>query len=126
MAKLQTPRSKITGLGASGHGTDHFLVQRVTAICLLVLVPFVLFQFLAAFTSGYDAVYIWVGSWLGSISLLALSTAMFWHLRLGLQIAIEDYFGGSFRMFLLLLNFLGCLVLWLVSVLSVLSIFFEG
>jgi len=126
MARLQTPRAKISGLGAAGHGAHHYLVQRVTALALLVLVPFVLFQFLSAFTSGYDATRIWVGSWPGTISLLALATAMFWHLRLGMQVMFEDYFGGGLRMVLLLLNTFGCFGLWLVCVLSVLKVFFEG
>ncbi len=126
MAKYQTPRAKITGLGSGHHGTHHFLVQRVSAIALLLLIPFVLFQFLSAFSSGYDAVRIWVGSMLGTISLLALLTALFWHLRLGMQVVIEDYFGGNMRMFLLLKNTFGCLFLWLVSVLSVVKVFVEG
>ncbi|MBL4596276.1 MAG: succinate dehydrogenase, hydrophobic membrane anchor protein [Robiginitomaculum sp.] len=126
MARLQTPRSKISGLGSSGHGTHHYLVQRVSALALLVLVPFVLFQFLAAFTSGYDAAYIWVGSWVGTLSLLALVTAMFWHLRLGVQVVVEDYFGGWLRMVLLLISSFGCFGLWLISVLSILKVFFEG
>jgi len=126
MSKYQTPRANVTGLGAAGHGTDHFLVQRVTALVLLVLVPFVLFQFLAAFSAGYEAARLWVGSWLGAMSLLALVTAMFWHLRLGLQVVIEDYFGGVSKMAFLLLNTFGCLALWLISVLSILKIFVEG
>lgn len=126
MTRLQTPRAKITGTGAAGHGTHHYLVQRVTAIALLVLVPFVLFQFLAAFHAGYEAVHIWVGSLLGATSLLAFVTAMFWHLRLGMQVVVEDYFDGVLRMSLLLVILFGCLGLWLVSVLSILSIFFEG
>jgi len=126
MARLQTPRAKISGLGSGGHGTHHFLVQRVTALVLLVLVPFVLFQFLAAFSSGYEAVRIWVGSLLGTTTLLVLLSAMFWHLKLGLQVVVEDYFGGALRPALLLVSVLGCLALWLVSILSVLKIFFEG
>ncbi|VAV92405.1 hypothetical protein MNBD_ALPHA06-1081 [hydrothermal vent metagenome] len=126
MAKLQTPRAKITGLGASGHGTQHYLVQRVTAIALLILIPLVLFQFLSAFASGYQAVHAWVGSLMGTASLLALVTAMFWHLRLGVQVAVEDYFDGGTRAVFLLLNVFGCLALWLVSSLSILSVFFEG
>lgn len=126
MAKLQTPRAKITGLGASGHGTHHYLVQRVTAIALLILVPLVLFQFLSAFAEGYQAVHAWVGSLLGAGSLLALVTAMFWHLRLGVQVVVEDYFGGGLRALLLLVNTFACLTLWLICSLSILSVFFEG
>jgi succinate dehydrogenase / fumarate reductase membrane anchor subunit len=126
MAKLETPRAKITGLGAAGHGADHFLVQRITALAMLVLVPFVLFSFLAAFSSGYEAVRIWVGSMAGTISLLALVTVLFWHLKLGVQVVLEDYVGGGLRMALMLINTFGCLGLWLVSVLSILAVFFEG
>ncbi|PHR54737.1 MAG: succinate dehydrogenase, hydrophobic membrane anchor protein [Robiginitomaculum sp.] len=126
MARYQTPRAKITGLGAAGHGAHHYLVQRVTALALLVLVPLVLLSFLAAFSSGYEAVRIWVGSLFGSITLLALMSAMFWHLRLGVQVALEDYFGGTARMLLLLVNTFGCFVLWLIAVLSILRVFFEG
>ncbi len=126
MARLQTPRAKITGLGSAGHGSRHFLVQRVTALALLILVPFVLFQFLAAFSSGYESVRIWAGSLLGTGTLLVLLSAMFWHLKLGVQVVVEDYFGGWVRSALLLISFFGCLAFWLVGVLSILKIFIEG
>lgn len=123
MTKYQTPRALVTGLGSAHHGTGHFIKQRISALALLFFVPFTLWQFLSAIAEGYGSVQAWVGSWLGAGSLLITVSFLFAHLRLGLQVVIEDYFGGTVRKLLLLVSAAGCGLLWLISVLAVLSVF---
>lgn len=123
MAKYQTPRALITGLGSAHHGTGHFLKQRISALALIFFIPFTLWQFLSAIAEGYGGAQAFVGSWLGAGSLLITTTFLFRHLKLGLQVVIEDYFGGATRKFLLLVSGAGCGLLWLISVLAVLTVF---
>lgn len=123
MAKYRTSRGTILGLGASHHGTGHFLKQRISALVLVFFIPFTLWQFLSAISEGYGGAIAWVSSWLGAGTLLVTVSFLFGHLKLGLQVVIEDYFGGATRKTLLLLVFAGCGLLWLISVLAVLTVF---
>ena len=40
MSDLRTPLQRARGLGSGKTGTEHFWIQRVTAVALLFLVPF--------------------------------------------------------------------------------------
>ncbi len=123
---MRTSYKNITGLGSAHKGVGHFIKQRVSAIALLILVPLFLFQFLASFTTGYSGVMAWLGSPFGAAVTFLIVSAMVVHMRLGLQIAIEDYFGGAIRTVALLLNSFIALMLWLIALYALIKISFGG
>ncbi len=121
---MRTSYKNVTGLGSAHKGVSHYIKQRVTAVALLILVPLFLFQFLASITTGYEGVMAWLGSPFGlGLSFLVIS-AMVVHMRLGVQTAIEDYFGGSLRTLALWLNGFFALVLWLIAIYALIKISF--
>ena len=91
MTDYRTPAAKVRGLGASGHGTAHFIAQRATSVALFFLVP--VFVWLLATSGAPDpsAMRTLLASPFGAIVTLLTLTAGFHHMRSGLQVVIEDY-----------------------------------
>ena len=87
----RTPIARARGLGSAKSGTAHFWWQRVTAVLLAVLAPWLVGLLLAV--AGSDLAHIQAGiarPW-NAIMLALFSVSLFWHARLGLQVVIEDY-----------------------------------
>ncbi len=123
MSDFRTPLARARGLGAAKSGTGHFIAQRVSAIALVVLVPIFTWSLAKHGFGDYDAATAWIGSPLGAIVTLLTLTAAFYHMRLGLQVVIEDYIHKpSTKIALLLLNTFLAAGLWLATFWAVLSV----
>lgn len=107
--EYRTPLKRARRLGSAKSGTGHFWWQRVTAVVLALLVPWLvgtlvslvgadLAQVRAVFARPYNAI------------LMALFVvALFWHAKLGIQVVIEDYVHArALELSLLVLNILLC------------------
>lgn len=90
-ADLQTPLKRARGLGSAKSGTDHFIVQRVTALALIPLVLWVIYLALALMHADYAHARALVHQPLNALLLIAFVIATFWHTQLGVQVVIEDY-----------------------------------
>jgi succinate dehydrogenase / fumarate reductase, membrane anchor subunit len=88
---LQTSIAKVRGLGAAREGTEHFKLQRLTAIANVALVLWFVFSLAALPGSGYEEVRAWLGHPLPAILTILLVISVVYHARLGLQVVIEDY-----------------------------------
>ncbi len=87
----KTDYARVNGLGSAKEGTHHFWSQRVTAIALLVLTPLFVIPFATNLGDGYEAVRAsYAHPFTAIIAALFILTG-FYHLRLGLQVVIEDY-----------------------------------
>lgn len=102
-----THLGKVRGLGSSGHGSQHWLQQRLTALGNILLVGFLFVSLVRLPLGDHGAVLRWASSPTVALALILLLVSVFWHLRLGLQVLIEDYVHGeAARLFVLvLLNF---------------------
>ncbi|NUS61156.1 MAG: succinate dehydrogenase, hydrophobic membrane anchor protein [Lysobacter sp.] len=91
MNDLRTPLARARGLGSGKTGTEHFWVQRVTAVALALLVPWLLWLLLSVV--GHDAAHAiaMLREPANGILLAGFVIAMFWHAKLGIQVVIEDY-----------------------------------
>lgn len=82
---------RVRGLGSAKSGTHHWWVHRLTAIAM----PFLSVWLLASLARGVAADYATLISWIANpvvaILLILFSGTMFFHIRLGLQILVEDY-----------------------------------
>lgn len=102
-----TRLGRVRGLGSARAGTHHFIQQRITAAGNLVLVPWLLISFFFLPGLDYGSVTGWLSQPLVAVPMILMLVSVFYHLRLGLQIFIEDYVheeGGKI-LALLLLNF---------------------
>lgn len=123
MADLRTPLSRAKGLGAAKAGSGHFIAQRVSAVALLVLIPVFVWMIARLPDMSYEAARATFASPLGALVVLLTLTAAFYHMRLGLQVVIEDYISTPVtRAGLLIVNTLVTAGLWLVALYSILVI----
>lgn len=124
---LNTPLKNARGLGSAKDGTEHWWMQRVTAIALIPLVfAFVVLMIRLAGADYLTAAGV-VGNPLVTGVLLLLIVAVFWHLKLGIQVVIEDYVHGpASRLFMMFANTFGCWIGALICILAVLTIAFGG
>lgn len=87
----RTPISRARGLGSAKSGTAHFWWQRVTAIFLALLTPWLIGLLLALAGSDLGHIQTAIAKPWNAILLAVFSVCLFWHARLGLQVVIEDY-----------------------------------
>ena len=118
-----TPAKTTRGLGASKTGTSHHIRQRVSALALIVLVPWFLFSIMSAALGGYADAVAWIGSPLNATLLVLTAGAAFYHMRLGMQAVIEDYISKTgTRAALLILNTFFAAGLFVAVVMTVIRI----
>ncbi|MEM9937443.1 MAG: succinate dehydrogenase, hydrophobic membrane anchor protein [Pseudomonadota bacterium] len=124
---MPTSTKSVRGLGSAGVGTKHHIHQRVTALALLVLVPWFLFSVINASKAGYEGALSWAAQPVNAILLILTLSAALYHMRLGMQVVIEDYISKSgSRQALLILNTFAVIALAAAAILSVLKIWFTA
>lgn len=87
----RTPIGRARGLGSAKSGTGHFWWQRVTAIALAVLVPWLVGTLVSLVGADLAQVQSTIARPWNAILLAVFIAALFWHTKLGLQVVIEDY-----------------------------------
>jgi succinate dehydrogenase / fumarate reductase, membrane anchor subunit len=102
---MRTPYKAVEGLGSAKSGTEHFWHQRMTAIANVPLIIFLVWFVISHLGAARNDVVASVQNPFIAI-LLALSfVSILWHMRLGMQVVIEDYVHGhGARLACLLLN----------------------
>jgi succinate dehydrogenase / fumarate reductase, membrane anchor subunit len=102
-----TELGKVRGLGSSKHGGTHWLDQRMSAIGNLLLTIWLVSSLLLLPSFEYETLRAWIGQTLVAVPLILMLFSIFWHVRLGLQVLIEDYVHDEGLKFgtLALLNF---------------------
>ena len=91
MRDLRTPIARARGLGSGKTGTEHFWVQRITAVALALLVPWLIGLLVSMVGADIDAVRAAIARPWNAILLAVFVVALFWHAKLGIQVVIEDY-----------------------------------
>ncbi len=89
--KYRNPISNAQGLGSAKSGFQHWWMQRLTAIVLALLTPFMVYCLAKYGVSDYSQLKAMFAQPLFSAALVVYVLALFWHARLGLQVVVEDY-----------------------------------
>jgi len=88
---MRTPLGRVRYLGASHSGTGDFWRQRVTAVAMTVLIiPVVVIVMMLLGRNQAGAAQI-LGSLPIAIILILFIIASTWHMKIGMQVVIEDY-----------------------------------
>ena len=122
MSGYSTPLRRARGLGSAKRGVGHFIGQRVSAVALLLLSPWAVWSAIVLARTDFAGARAWLARPVDATLLVLLAFAGLYHGRLGLQVIIEDYFGGLGRTGLLILNTfvaLGAAALIAISILRV-------
>ena len=122
---MRTPLSRIRGLGAAHHGTEHFWLQRLTAAANVLLLVVLIGIVVTLVGRSHATVLATLSKPLVSVLLVAAMISVAIHMRLGMQIIIEDYVHSEFRkVVLLMLNTFFAWGIGLCSIYAVLMISF--
>jgi succinate dehydrogenase / fumarate reductase membrane anchor subunit len=88
---MRTPLARVRALGASHSGTSDFWRQRITAVAMvLLMVPVIVVVMMLLGRNHAGAAQI-LGSPLVAIIMLLFIVASAWHMKIGMQVVIEDY-----------------------------------
>jgi succinate dehydrogenase / fumarate reductase membrane anchor subunit len=88
---MRTPLGRVRNLGSSHSGTKDFWRQRLTAVAMIVLMlPVIILVMMLLGRNQAGAAQI-LGSPLIAIIMLLFITASIWHMKIGMQVVIEDY-----------------------------------
>lgn len=101
---MRTPLSRVRGLGSAKEGTEHFWRQRLTAIANIPLILFFLWTLIALNGAEHAQVVAYLSSPLVAIVMLMVLGAGIYHMKLGMQVVIEDYVHGGAGKALLIAN----------------------
>lgn len=98
---------RVRGLGSAKHGSHHWIVQRLTALGNLTLTLWLLFSILTLTNYEYETLAAWLSQISVAVPMILMLISVFWHLKLGMQVMLEDYIPDTaLRLFALtLLNF---------------------
>ena len=92
---LRTPLGKVRGLGSAKSGTEHWWMQRVTAVVNIPLTVIFLIVVISLMGADHATVAARLGHPIIAILMLAFILSITWHMRLGMQVIIEDYVHGE-------------------------------
>jgi succinate dehydrogenase / fumarate reductase membrane anchor subunit len=123
--KMSTPLARVRGLGAAKSGTEHFWRQRLTAVANVPLT----IAFVLIVVSLLGRNHAWAAQTLGSplvaIVMLLFIISVTAHMRIGMQVVIEDYIHDEpAKLILLMLNTFFCFAVALASAYGILKLSF--
>lgn len=88
---LQTPLSRVLGLGSAKEGVEHWWWQRLTALALVPLGIWFVVVAISMVGADYATARTWIAQPVNMVLLIAFVAALLHHGQLGLQVVIEDY-----------------------------------
>ena len=88
---MRTPLARVRSLGSSHSGTSDFWRQRLTAVAMTVLIVPVIVVVLMLIGSNQAGAKQIFSSLPIAIIMLLFIVASAWHMKIGMQVVIEDY-----------------------------------
>ena len=123
---MRTPLGRVRFLGSAHSGTQDFWRQRITGAATFVLAIAAVAIIAAAAGRPYaEAVHV-IGSPLPAAVLVLLFIATAVHMRIGMQIIIEDYLDGGLKVVAVAANALFPAAVAVVAIVAVLKLAVGG
>ena len=126
-SSMRTPLGRVRGLGSAKSGTGHFWLQRVTAVSNLVLAIIFIGVVIALAGRPYPAAIALLSNPCVAILMLLFILSACIHMRLGMQVIIEDYITNEgLKILAVMGNTFFALAIGAASVYAVLKLSFGG
>jgi len=122
---MRTPLRQVRGLGSAKSGTQHFWHQRLTAMANIPLTIGFVVVVASLMGRNHAAVVQILGSPFVAVLMLLFILSATIHMRIGMQVIIEDYVHDDFAKFTLLIaNSFFAIVVALTSAFAILKLSF--
>ncbi|HAQ84254.1 succinate dehydrogenase, hydrophobic membrane anchor protein [Bradyrhizobium viridifuturi] len=120
---MRTPLERVRGLGSAHTGTSDFWRQRLTAVAMtLLIVPVIVVVIMLIGRNHAGAAQI-LGSIPIAIILLLFIVASTWHMKIGMQVVIEDYIHNEkLKIASVMANNFFCVAVALASIYAILKL----
>jgi succinate dehydrogenase / fumarate reductase membrane anchor subunit len=121
-SSMRTPLGRVRNLGSSHSGTRDFWRQRLTAVAMtLLIVPVIVIMLMLIGSNQAGAKQIFSSLPVAIIMLLFI-VASAWHMKIGMQIVIEDYVHNEkIKLASVMANNFFCIAVALVSIYAILK-----
>ncbi|WCL54023.1 succinate dehydrogenase, hydrophobic membrane anchor protein [Gimibacter soli] len=127
MSDFKAPLAKVRGLGSAKEGTHHWWVQRMSGVANIPLTLFVVTSFIGNAGKPYADWVSWLQQPLVAVLMLLFVLNVTWHLRLGLQVMVEDYVHTKMNKIIVMTAItFGTILLAALGAFSILKIAFGG
>jgi succinate dehydrogenase / fumarate reductase, membrane anchor subunit len=90
-SNMRTPLGRVRGYGSAKSGTDDFIRQRLTAIANIPLIIGAVLIVISLIGRNHASVAQILGSTPVAIVMVLFIISVFYHMRIGMQVIIEDY-----------------------------------
>lgn len=124
--KFSTPLGRVRGFGSARSGTNDFWRQRLTAVANVPLTIAFVVIVVGLLGRNHAAVVQILGSPFVAVVMLLFITSLCIHMRIGMQVIIEDYVHDEGRKLILLMaNTFFTVAVGLVSAFAILMLSFK-
>ena len=124
---MRTPLAKVRGLGSAREGTGHFWRQRLTAIANIPLTLFFVGFLIPLNGAGYAEVRAALANPFVALVLALVLISGLIHMRLGMQVIIEDYITSEgLKLATIALNTFFTVAVGVASIFALLKLAFGG
>ena len=120
---MRTPLARVRSLGSSHSGTSDFWRQRLTAVAMTVLIVPVIVVVLMLIGSNQAGAKQIFSSVPIAIIMLLFILASAWHMKIGMQVVIEDYIHNEkLKLASVMANNFFCVAVALASIYAILKL----
>ena len=122
---MRTPLKNVRHLGSAKEGADHFVQQRLTGAANAVLAVFLVWLISTLAGADYATAHTMLRNPFVALGLLLLIGSGVIHMRLGMQVIIEDYIHGEgAKLAALALNTVFCVLIGVAGIFAILKLSF--
>ena len=120
---MRTALGRVRNLGSSHSGTSDFWRQRLTAVAMLLLILPVIVVVMMLLGSNQAGAKLILGSPVVAIIMLLFIVASVWHMKIGMQVVIEDYvINEKLKLASIMANNFFCIAVALTSIYAILKL----
>ena len=124
---METPLGRVRGLGSAKSGLEHWWHQRLTALALIPLMVWFAVSLIVIASGTYQEAVDWIKDPIVAGLMILMLAAGYYHLKLGMQVIIEDYVHTEWvKITSLVVMTFWCIALALTSIMSVVWIWLGG